>query len=174
MPILENPKHEEFALRLARGEKQGEAYVKAGYSPNKGAASRLATTPRLQDRVEELRVAIDKKVYTAMAVVNEENWQSLADMGLTIEWVALQYKEIYEGAMTANSFSAANAAIQSIQKLVDMERNGSKQEPEKGKNQIDIGDMLSILDKVGDIVKGANNPVDEMSLLRDITPEDSE
>lgn len=174
MPALENPKHEEFALLLARGVKQGEAYLKAGYSENKGAASRLAASTRVQDRVEELRTEIARKVQTAMAVVNEENWQSLADMGLTIEWVALQYKEIYEGSMTAGSFSSANTAVQNIQKLVEMERNGNKQEPEKGKNQINIGDMLSILDKLGDIVKGANTPNDEMVILRDITPEEPE
>lgn len=171
MPQLDNPKHEEFALLLARGVKQGEAYRIAGYQENKGAASRLATTPRVQDRVEELKKEITVKVQTAMTTVTEENWQSLADMGLTMEWVALQYKEIYEGSMTANNFGAANTAIQNIQKLVEMERNSKDGKDDDTSTKIDMKDMLSVLDKVGDIVKAATPAKEEEApRLIDITP----
>lgn len=155
MPKLENPKHEEFALHLARGMKQGNAYIMAGYTENKGAASRLANSPPIMARVEELKLEIAQRVHTAMTVVSEENWQSLADMGLTMEWVALQYKEIYEAAMKMGQLPAANTAVANIQKLIELERNARPDDDKQQESKINVSDMLKVLDKFGDIVKNA-------------------
>jgi hypothetical protein len=172
MPKLENPKHDEFARLLAQGIKQGEAYMKAGYSENKGAASRLAGSPRIQDRVEEHRTDIAQKVNTAMTIVSEENWQSLADMGLTVEWVAEQYKIIYAQSLTAGSFSAANAAVQNIQKLVEMERSGAGDVEESKDDRISVKSTLELLSGMRDMMDAAKK--DESLTFVDITPEDPE
>jgi hypothetical protein len=153
MPKLENPKHEEFCLYLARGYKQGDAYVRAGYSENKGAASRLSRTTAITERVDELRREIKAKVETAIAVPSADNWQSLEDMGLTLEWVAAQYKTIYDQAILQGALAPANVAIQSIQKLIEMERNAKPEVPAAFDNKFNISDMLQVLDKVGDILK---------------------
>lgn len=170
MPRLENPKHDEFARLMAQGLKQGEAYIKAGYSENKGAASRLAASPRIQDRIEEYKKEIALKVQTAMAVVSEENWQSLAEMGLTIEWVATQYKLIYENSLTAGSFSAANTAVQNIQKLIEMEKNAKKDEDTDNGDKISVKDTLALLQGMRDIMTAP--PAEKEHDYIDITPAD--
>lgn len=170
MPKLDNPKHDEFARLLAQGVKQGEAYIKAGYSENKGAASRLAASPKIQDRVEEYKKEIAQKVQTAMTVVSEENWQSLADMGLTMEWVAQQFKTIYEESLTAGSFSAANTAVQNIQKLIELEKNGKSDEEKATEEKYSVRDTLALLKGMKDIM--AEVPQQEPELV-DVTPEDS-
>lgn len=169
MPKLENPKHEEFALLLARGVKQGEAYKKAGYADNKGAASRLATAPNMQDRVEELRAEIHAKIQTAVAIPNEENWECLADMGLTMEWVALQYQNIYDSAMHIGSLSAANTAIQSIQKLIEIENNGKNADHKEEEERISVKDTLALLKGMKEIMGEAPKQDEELQYI-DVTP----
>lgn len=173
MPQLENPKHEEFALLLARGVKQGEAYIKAGYSENKGAASRLAASPKVQDRIEELKKEIHSKIQTAMTVPSEQNWESLADMGLTMEWVAEQYKTIYEESLTAGSFSAANTAVQNIQKLIEIEKNASGSEDGEKEEKISVKDTLALLKGMKDLMSG-EPPIhhDDSPALVDVTPKE--
>ena len=75
MPRLDNPKHEAFALNLAKSVKQIEAYALAGYSPNPSAASRLAAEPMIADRIVELQTEIRGKINTAMARPNEETFE---------------------------------------------------------------------------------------------------
>ena len=177
MPVLENAKHEEFARLLACGVKQGEAYLKAGYTENKGAASRLAASPRVIDRIDELRIDVAQKVKMAMTIVSEENWKSLADMGLTMEWVALQYKEIYEKAMSVGSLPAANTAVQSIQKLIEMERNGKGGEERKEEDKISVKDTLALLQGMKEIMTAAAEMPDSGmvdTLMIDVTPEEAE
>lgn len=173
MPALENPKHEEFALLLARGVKQGEAYKKAGYAENKGAASRLAASPVIQDRVEELRRELLDRVNSVIAVNTKDNVESLRQMGLTMEWVATQFKEIYSAALTAGSFSAANAAVENIKKLIEMERNAKQDDDVTDAPKFNMKDMMGVLDKVGDIISASKEPPKTPPPdMIDITPED--
>jgi phage terminase small subunit len=55
MPALSNPRHERFAQHLAKGHSASEAYEKAGYKPNRQAASRLLSKVDVQGRVQELQ-----------------------------------------------------------------------------------------------------------------------
>jgi hypothetical protein len=55
MTVLINPKHERFALALAEGKTQLEAYAGAGYRPDDGAANRLSGNIRVKARVRELQ-----------------------------------------------------------------------------------------------------------------------
>ena len=43
MPVLRNVRHENFAHELTKGKVAHEAYVLAGYRPNRGNATRLCT-----------------------------------------------------------------------------------------------------------------------------------
>lgn len=54
MPALSNPKHERFAQALAKGETAIAAYEQAGYSPDRGAASRLSANVSIERRVTEI------------------------------------------------------------------------------------------------------------------------
>jgi hypothetical protein len=49
MPVLNNPKHEMYAQRLATGEKEVSAYAAVGYKPDDGNASKLARKVRVQE-----------------------------------------------------------------------------------------------------------------------------
>lgn len=63
---LKNARHERFAQELAKGKSQAEAYTKAGYKPDDGAASRLSGNIKVRDRVAELQSrAAEKAVFTA-------------------------------------------------------------------------------------------------------------
>ena len=72
MPALSNPKHEWFAQGLAKGKSADQAYQDAGYKPDRGHASRLASNGIIQNRVAELlgRVA-EKAAVTIESLVAE-------------------------------------------------------------------------------------------------------
>lgn len=57
MPILENSRHEIFAQELAKGATADEAYQLAGYSENRGNATRLKANESVLKRVAELKEA---------------------------------------------------------------------------------------------------------------------
>lgn len=61
MPVLKNPKHEAFAQGLAKGLSADEAYESAGYSRNRGNATRLKANESVVKRVEELQGRIAEK-----------------------------------------------------------------------------------------------------------------
>jgi phage terminase small subunit len=66
MPVLKNARHEKFAQTLAKGKTADEAYVDAGYKPDRGHASRLAAKGNIQARVEEIKSRVaDKAEWTA-------------------------------------------------------------------------------------------------------------
>lgn len=171
MRRLDNPKHEAFALGLAKGLKQIEAYVQAGYSPNPSASSRLAQSPEILDRVDALKLEINDKINTAMTNPSGENFESLAEMGLDMNWVALQYKTIYSQALDANSFAAANAAVQNIQKLIEIQGSGGNGAEEERAPTIKINDVKDMLLVVKDIVElGQKEGSKETPEPTDITP----
>lgn len=55
MPQLQNRRHEWFAQYRARDYRLEEAYERAGYPPDRGNASRLASRPDVAMRINELR-----------------------------------------------------------------------------------------------------------------------
>lgn len=60
---LDNPAHELFAQKLAEGENQSAAYEMAGYEPDRGHASRLASNGSVQKRVAYLQsVAAERAI----------------------------------------------------------------------------------------------------------------
>lgn len=177
MPKLENPKHEAFALNLAKGMKQGEAYVRAGYQGNPSAASRLATQPMIIDRVTELEKEIMAKMTAVMTSNSEEAAQSLAEMGLTMEWVAHAYKSIYDHALKDGSYAAANTAVANIQKLIEMEKHGNNGEEEDKQPLVKLNDVTAMLGEARKLIElgqkqGRHDDVDEDEML-DVTPSDT-
>ncbi len=65
MPVLKDPRHETFALNVARGQSLAQAYTGAGYSPNgarQHAHRLIVTNPDVSLRVQELRIQISQEV----------------------------------------------------------------------------------------------------------------
>jgi phage terminase small subunit len=54
MPALSNPRHERFAQGLAKGLSADEAYQEAGFTANRGNASRLKANESVEARVREI------------------------------------------------------------------------------------------------------------------------
>ena len=61
MPPLPNARHEAFARAMFEGCSADEAHTKAGYSKNRGNASRLKANENILMRVTELQAAAAKK-----------------------------------------------------------------------------------------------------------------
>jgi Terminase small subunit len=58
MPVLANPKHEAFCQARVSGKTQDEAYIEAGYSPNRSNARRLTTIEHIASRIRELEAKV--------------------------------------------------------------------------------------------------------------------
>lgn len=69
---MKNEGHERFAQELAKGTKQHEAYLKAGYRGNEAAACKAASRPDVRARVAEiLGRAADRAEITVERVLRE-------------------------------------------------------------------------------------------------------
>lgn len=72
MAVLKNPKHERFAVELAKGKSQADAYKKAGYKPSEQHASRLARNGKISARVSALLQGAAKRAEISIADVISE------------------------------------------------------------------------------------------------------
>jgi phage terminase small subunit len=99
MPVLQNPKHERFAIELSQGVTATEAYVIAGYKANDGNAATLKGNQRILDRVAEIQ---------NRAVIRTE---------VTLASLIQEAAEIQELAKADKQYSAANAALTAKAKL---------------------------------------------------------
>ncbi len=173
MALLENPKHETYAYHLSRGMAQKKAYVQAGYEANDSSASRLAASPDVQARVIELKDDMHQRINRAMTVPNEENFQSLADMGLTLEWCAQSFKDIYTQALTDGQLGAANTAVSNIQKIVDISGAGTGEADKNPESLIKVSEVSGMLGNLAEVIKAARGPneiEDPAGTAFDITP----
>lgn len=82
MAMLQNPKHEQFAVLVAGGMSQTEAYVRAGYN-RKGAAqnaTRLIRNEQVQARVAELHSMVVAKAIDITAINEAYVLAGIAEM----------------------------------------------------------------------------------------------
>jgi Terminase small subunit len=99
MPILSNPRHEQFAQGLATGKSATEAYKDAGYKGDRTAACRLAANVNVKARVQELQaVAAERTKVTITSLIQEA-------------------EEVRGLAVSERQLSAANTAIVTKAKL---------------------------------------------------------
>jgi len=81
MPTLPNQRHEAFAQALAGGTSASEAYRRAGYRPDRAAASRLSAKVYIKTRVSELqgitaeRVVVDRQWVLARLIESAQKNQ---------------------------------------------------------------------------------------------------
>ena len=76
---LKNVKHEKFAQGLAEGKGVSEAYVEAGFEPNRGNASRLKATESIKGRVDALKKAVVQSVIARTSASKEYVLEALVD-----------------------------------------------------------------------------------------------
>ena len=167
MARLDNPKHEAFAGHLARGLSQAKAYTQAGYNPNPAGSSRLANSPAVIARVEELKNEIANKIDRAMQVSDEESFGSLAELGITIEYIAKRYKELSYAAQSAGQYAPAINAVDKLEKLLDISgRQGSGDSDSRDAPKVAIREVNQMLGNLTALVKASRESGD----IIDITP----
>lgn len=118
MPTLDNPKHELFAQRLARGESQADAYAAAGYQPSEPHASRLASHGKVQARVAEILGRAAERAEISVASLTDRLVR-IADIA---EATGVE-KDETTGAVTRSSskhLTVAKGAIMDLAKLNGM------------------------------------------------------
>lgn len=104
MPVLKNAKHERFAQALAGGTGVAEAYVQAGYPPNRGNATKLKQKEYIGKRVDELLSQKESIIAQATA-------RAIEKTALTKEWVIERLRENVERAMQAAPAKDSNGNI---------------------------------------------------------------
>ena len=81
MPVLSNQRHERFAQLLAEGKTADEAYQEAGFSANRGNATRLKANESIQVRMAEiLGVAASKAEVSVESVLRELSLLGFSNM----------------------------------------------------------------------------------------------
>jgi len=87
MAVLKNVKRELFAQEIAKGSTITDAYATAGYKPDDGNASKMASHPEVQARVQE----ITGKAAEKAGVTVERILAELAKLGFSnmLDYVAI-------------------------------------------------------------------------------------
>ena len=87
MPVLTNARHERFAQELAKGKTADEAYILAGFSENRGNATRLKSNESIQARIAEILQRGAARVEITQARVLEELGKiGFADIRKAVRW----------------------------------------------------------------------------------------
>ncbi|TMV06325.1 hypothetical protein FGK63_14295 [Ruegeria sediminis] len=150
MARLGNPRHEEFAQRLARGEPQGESYAACGYRPSPAHASHLASRQDVRLRIAEIHAE-------GMREFNEG--PSLAAIGITPAWLVNAYNLIKKAAMEAGDLKSANKAVESIESVLNFENSmAQKSDKPAAVGKIDVNALSGVLDKVSGIIVASKAP----------------
>jgi phage terminase small subunit len=77
VPILPNARHEKFCQALIEGKTAGEAYISAGYRPNRANASVLKSKQNIAARVAEIQAGgADRAQVTVKSII--ENLKRIA------------------------------------------------------------------------------------------------
>lgn len=100
MPVLPNPRYEAFAQAVASGTPAAEAYVQAGYKPNRGNAAALKARQNVRKRIEELQQSM------AAALTD-----SMAHAGRRAVWDAADRLEMLERIARANEIEDPRVSV---------------------------------------------------------------
>ncbi|WP_323012905.1 hypothetical protein [Devosia sp.] len=130
MAALKNARHERFAQGLASGKTAEEAYVEAGFRPNRGNAARLKANESIRARAKELTER------AAEGVV------------LTRQWVLEQLADNAAKAKKVGDFGPSNKAIELIGKHLGMFA-GSGGDDDETPPSLNID--ITVRDAVGDV-----------------------
>lgn len=103
--VLQDVRRERFAVNLSMGMSQIEAYVKAGFSRNAGAASKLAKSTLIIERIQKI-----------MADYGDDNLitKDYSDIEYNEDWACQNLNELLTSAKGAQDFKEARACINDI------------------------------------------------------------
>ena len=131
MPVLQNQRHECFAQEIAKGKTADEAYVVAGFKPNRGNASTLKAKQSILDRVAEIRAASSKRAEITLA--------RLLEMA----------EAVYTKAIGAGQNAAAIAAVKELG-VLSGERVEKRENLNRSANDVSDDELAAIARSGGD------------------------
>ena len=99
MPALENPRREKYAQGLVKGLPSVKAYEQAGYSPNRGNATRMKANESIQERIEELQAL------------------KIGEFATEKETLRKMFLTNYSLAVSSGNLAAANVAADKLARL---------------------------------------------------------
>ena len=118
MPVLSNPRQEQFARNLVKGMTQVAAYREAGYDNdggNTGNSSKLANSDHIKQRVEELRQEKEDQLHGQPRI--DPTARTIDETQISEAWIinqiiktvylaqnASQFKAAYDGIKLANAY----------------------------------------------------------------------
>jgi hypothetical protein len=154
MPVLKNPKHEQFAKHIVNGLKQVDAYEAAGYPRSPSSASQLENKPEVQDRIQEL-----VSEQQARAGEIEDDIDNLPDE-LTRDWLVKTLMKNVQLAQKVGQIAPANKAVEMLAELIgySFKKPGAalpKEGDEPGKDEtadVNIDKMSDGMGKLGAIL----------------------
>jgi phage terminase small subunit len=92
MPALTNPRRETYAQLVAAGSQKIEAFKKAGYRPDRSAASKMAQEPEVAKRIAEI-------VADRHAIARKATEKAVERAAVTEEWIITRLKYNAEAAL---------------------------------------------------------------------------
>ena len=133
MPVLPNARHERFAQAIFKGKSAAEAYIEAGFKPNRANASVLKHKQNIVKRLSEIALE-DQYIHEAATE------KAIVELAISKTWVLEMLREnalvamgkqkitvtkIFEGEpidiqITALNATAANKALELIGKEIGM------------------------------------------------------
>jgi hypothetical protein len=113
MPILKNPRHEEFCRALAAGKSASAAYQSAGFAPSYANSSRLQRRDHIRQRVNEVVDQRQRAADRALASAAER-------VGIDQEWVLRNLKLNALMSMRAGDRSAAARSLELLGRHVGL------------------------------------------------------
>lgn len=156
-----NTMHIEFCQNVAKGMQIGRAYAAAGFKPNPPRATNLAK--RYEEYIESLRPLFavpEAPEAPPPVVIGPDDWRG--ETGINLKWVAEKHVELIAAAMQIKDLKQAHASIEALRKMVLDADEAEKREPKPESAKIDVGAVLSILDRVGDTIRAAKGTADPL------------
>jgi phage terminase small subunit len=111
------PRHEMFAQTLAKGTSQYNAYISAGYSPDRGGASRLAAKPSIKARVAHLQQLSADMTATVMAI----DKSYVLRQAVKLHELSMSHTVDENGGFVGSAANAASRTLGQIGEHVDVQ-----------------------------------------------------
>jgi hypothetical protein len=168
---LPNRKHELFARFVSNGETYTAAYELAGYTPSTANASTMAARPEVADRIsvlKEEKEQRDIRFEVECKKANVDPNTAVANSREVAEWnvetVLRLYHENARLAQMVGQFSAAQASLDSISKIMGlMESNSGSKNDKPSRTEVGIAIYSQAVEQLGAggavSVERADNPL---------------
>jgi hypothetical protein len=140
VPQLDNPKQEAFAVNIANGMRQGDAYEYSGYLRSPSGASQLASQPHVKQRIQEL---IQEK--QDLAVAEGDDMDNLPSE-LNRDWLIRTLMKNVTIAQKAQQIAPANKAVEMLAEIIGFSIKKGSSNKDTGATDPSTGEPAAGLD----------------------------